>query len=181
MITRPEALNFVEAHLKNKNLIKHCLASEAVLRTLAKHLGENEEEWALAGLLHDADVEITPAEKQGVTVGDMLADKITRAQRQAMASHNTLTGHKPETKFDYALTCGETVTGLIVASALVIPSKKLSDVTADTIVRRFGEKRFAAGADRSLISLCEKVGLSLQEFVALALSAMQGISKDIGL
>jgi len=181
MITRSEALAFVEEHLKNKNLVKHCLASEAVLRALAREFGEDEEEWGLAGLLHDADVESTTAEKQGVTVGEMLGDRISPAQKAAMAAHNKLTGFLPESRFDYALACGETVTGLIVASALVLPSKKLSDLTAASVVKRFDEKRFAAGCDRSLILLCEKIGLSLDEFIALALQAMQRISKELGL
>ena len=67
MISRNEALEFVSNNLKNKNLLKHCLATEAVMRKLAKCFGENEEEWGLAGLLHDADVEITPSSEQGKT------------------------------------------------------------------------------------------------------------------
>ncbi len=181
MLNRTEALAFVETHLKNKNLIKHCLASEAVLRALARHLGEDEEAWGLAGFLHDADVEMTPAEQQGKTVGDMLADKITPEMRYAMSAHNTKTGVEPMSRFDFALTSGETITGLIVAAALILPEKKLASLTKESVVKRFGERRFAAGADRSLIMHCEKLGLSLEQFADIALKAMQGIAGELGL
>jgi len=98
-----------------------------------------------------------------------------------MSAHNTKTGIEPKSKFDHALTCGETITGLIVASALIIPEKKLSALTKESIVKRFGEKRFAAGADRSLIMHCEKLGLSLEQFADIALKAMQGIAGELGL
>lgn len=181
MINRIEALSFVETNLKNRNLIKHCLASEAVLRALARYIGQDEEAWGLAGLLHDADVEITPAEKQGKTVGDMLEDKISQEMRYAMAAHNTKTGVEPKTQFDYALSAGETITGLIVASTLVLPDKKISNLTKESIVKRFSEKRFAAGADRTLIMHCEKIGLTLEQFADISLKAMQGISGELGL
>ena len=181
MITREEALAFLSEHVKNKNLVKHCLASEAVMRALARRFGEGEEPWGLAGLLHDADVEISPAELQGVMVGDMLADTISPEMRHAMASHNPKTGVSPASRMDYALMAGETVTGLIVAAALIIPEKKLAALAPDGVERRFHEKRFAAGADRALILKCEELGMSLKEFIELALLAMQGISSDLGL
>lgn len=181
MISRNEALEFISKHLKNKNLVKHCLASEAVMRALAKHFGESEEEWGLAGLLHDADVEIAEASEQGKKVGDMLTEKITPQMRHAMAAHNTATGAVPASRFDYALSAGETITGLIVAAALVLQDKKLSNLTRENVARRFGEKRFAAGADRGLIMNCEKIGLSLDQFSEVCLNAMQGISGELGL
>lgn len=181
MITRSEAMGFLESNIKNKNMVKHCLASEVVMRALAKHFGENEDEWGLAGLLHDADVEISTPATQGRMVGDMLAEKITPEMRLAMAAHNTATGAEPKKKFDYALTAGETITGLIVASALVLPEKKLSNLTKESVVKRFGEKRFAAGADRNLIMHCEKLGLNLDEFTGICLKAMQEISTELGL
>lgn len=181
MITRNEAVDFLKTNLKNKNLIKHCLASEAVLRALAKRFGENEEKWALSGLLHDADVEISKPETQGKLVGEILGDKISGDMRYAMAAHNTKTGIEPKSRFDFALTSGETITGLIVAAALILPDKKLSSLTPESVLKRFSEKRFAAGADRNLIMLCEKAGVPLQEFVDLSLKAMQEISGELGL
>lgn len=181
MITRDEALKFLSENVNNRNLVKHCLASEAVMRALAKHFGEDEEEWGLAGLLHDADVEISDAAEQGTKVGDMLAERITPGMRRAMAAHNQATGTSPESRFDHALTAGETITGLIVAAALVLPDKKLANLTKDSIVKRFGEKRFAAGADRGLIMHCESIGLPLEQFSDICLTAMQEIAGELGL
>ena len=96
MITRNEALELLNSRVKNRNLVKHCLASEAVMRALARHFGENEEEWGLAGLLHDADVETTSPETQGRAIGDELCEKITPEMRYAMAAHNTATGTFPK-------------------------------------------------------------------------------------
>ena len=181
MINRNEALEFLYSHLKNRNLIKHCLASEAVMRNLAVRFGQDSDEWGLAGLLHDADAEISTPLTQGKIVGDMLAEKITPAMRQAMAAHNTLTGTTPASPFDHALTAGETITGLIAASALVLPDKRLASLTKENIIKRFHEKRFAAGASRELIMQCEKIGLSLEEFADICLRAMQEISSELGL
>ena len=182
MITREEALALLRENLSNSNLIKHSLASEAVMRALASRLGENEEEWGLAGLLHDLDAEIVPAPEHGLKTATILGEKISPAMAQAIKSHNQpFNGIKRETKFDDALAAGETITGLVVASTLVLPSKKLADLKAASVLKRFKEKHFAAGARREDIALCEKLGLSLEEFTDLALKAMQGISKELGL
>jgi predicted hydrolase (HD superfamily) len=114
-------------------------------------------------------------------VGEKLGDKITPEMEYAMAAHNTFTGVEPKSKFDFALTSAETITGLIVAAALILPDKKLSSLTKESIVKRFYEKRFAAGADRNLILYCEKIGLNLEQFAEIALNAMRGISKELGL
>jgi len=99
-----------------------------------------------------------------------------------MAAHNQeKTGVLAESQMDWALVAGETLTGLIVATTLVLPSKKLADVTPEMVLRRFKEKSFARGARREDIVQCEKLGLSLEEFVAIALGAMQGIAEELGL
>ncbi|MBP8590975.1 HD domain-containing protein [Candidatus Shapirobacteria bacterium] len=182
MITREEALGLLEENLSNHNLIKHSLASEAVLRALASRLGENEEEWGLAGLLHDLDAQIASPQEHGLKTVAILGEKINPAMAQAIKSHNQpFNGIKRETKFDNALAAGETITGLIVAATLVLPSKKLADLKLASVLKRFEEKHFAAGARREDIALCEKLGLSLEEFADLALKAMQGISEELGL
>ena len=181
-MTKEEAIKFLKENLTSQNMIKHCLASGAVMSALARRLGENEEEWSLAGLLHDADAEKVGPEKQGVAVGDWLKDEITPAMRQAMAAHGAEnTGVQPQEKIDWALFSSEKLTGLIVASALVLPSKKLADVAVDSVLRRFKEKSFARGAKRENILECQRLGLTLEEFVAICLPAMQEISSDLGL
>ena len=182
MLAREEALKLLEENLSNPNLVKHSLASEAVMCALARYLGENEEEWGLAGLLHDLDAQIASPQEHGLKTVAILGERITPAMAQAIKAHNQpFNNIKRESKFDYALAAGETVTGLIVASILVLPSKKLADLKAESVLKRFKEKHFAAGARREDIALCEKLGLSLEEFVSLALKAMQEISGELGL
>jgi len=180
-MTKQEAVTHLKENLTNQNMIKHCLASGAVMKALALHFGQNAEEWEVAGILHDADAEKTPADRQGATVGEWYRDQLTLGQVQAMAAHNEETGTVCESQMDWALYAGEKLTGLIVATTLVLPSKKLSDVTVDNVLRRFKEKGFAKGAKRENILQCEKLGLTLEEFVMVCLPAMQGISKELGL
>ena len=186
MISRDEALKFLNEKIDNKNIIKHMLATEAMMRALARHFGEDENEWGMAGLLHDGDYcPEVPPEKQGVQVAQWLREKgeeIPESVAHAMAAHNAATGVLPESKMDWAIFCGDSLTGLIVAATLVLPSRKLADLAVDNILNRFKEKGFARGTRREDIALCEeKLGISLKEFIEICLKAMQGISDNLGL
>lgn len=186
MLTREKALKFLEEKITNKSIIKHMLATEAMMAALAKKLGGNEKEWTMAGLLHDGDYcEAVPPEKQGVQVTEWLREagyEIPENVAHAMAAHNDATGVKPESKMDWAIFCGDSLTGLIVAATLVLPSKKLTDLTVENVLNRFKEKSFARGTRREQIALCqEKLGLSLEEFVKIGLEAMQEIAEQLGL
>lgn len=189
-MTREEAIQILKENLENKNMIKHCLASGAVMRGLARKLKSqnsklkatiDENEWEVVGLLHDADAEKATDEEHGAMVGEWVGGQVSDEVIQAMAAHNPMTGAVCQSPMDWALFAGEKLTGLIVAAALVLPSKKLADVTTEMVLRRFKEPRFAAGAKRENILECEKLGLSLEEFVDICLKAMQGISEDLGL
>jgi predicted hydrolase (HD superfamily) len=180
-MTRDEAIKILEENLENKSMIKHCLASGAVMKALARKLGDNEGEWEVAGILHDADAEKAGDEGHGAMVGEWFKGQISDEAIHAIAAHNPMTGVRPQSKMDWALFAGEKLTGLIVATTLVLPSKKLADVTTENVLHRFKEPRFAAGAKRENILECEKLGLSLEEFVDICLKAMQGISEDLGL
>lgn len=187
MITREKALAFLNEKVENKNIIKHMLATEALMRVLAKKFGENEEEWAMAGLLHDGDYSPdVPMEKQGVLITEWLremGEEMPDSVAQAMAAHNwSNTGVEPRTKMDWSLFCGDSLTGLIVASALVLPSRKLTDLTVESVLKRFKEKSFAKGTRREDIAKCEeKLGMPLSEFIEICLKAMQAISGELGL
>lgn len=184
MITREEAVQLLNEHIESENMKKHCLASEAVMRALAHRLGRDEDEWGLAGLLHDIDVEITNADPytHGPYAARLLTGKVTDDALDAIVMHNEMaTGRERTTEFQHALAAGETVTGLITATALVYPDKKVSSVKVKSVTKRMKEKAFAASVRREVILECEKIGLPLDEFAGLALSAMQGISDDIGL
>lgn len=181
MISREEAYNLVIEKVKQKNLVKHILAVEAVMRALAEHFGEDIDFWGLTGLLHDLDYSETAdaPEKHTYVTKDWLRDY--NIPDEMMHAINAHPGHIPcETKLDWALYCSDPVTGLIVAGVLMHPSKKLAHVDAAYMIRRFKEKRFAAGADREAISKCEMLGLSLEEFMNLALKGMRSISDELG-
>jgi len=183
-MTRKEVLDTVNENVENKNLVKHMLATEAILRALARRLGEDEEEWGLTGLLHDIDVELAGGDMSSHSkLGADLAKELgaSEAMVHAILSHNEAHGVPRETKLDKALFCVDPLTGLITAAALVRPDKKLAALEAKSVLKRFKEKSFAAGAGREQIALCSEIGLELDEFVELGLKAMQEISSDLGL
>ena len=185
MITREEALELLNQKISNPNTRKHSIASEAVLRALAERLGEDPNIWGLCGLLHDIDLEEVENDMHRhakIGAGWLEERGFSAEATHAVLSHNAEgTGVERESKLDFALTCGEQITGLIVATALVYPSKKLADVKVKSITKRMGEKRFAAGVSRERVMDCEKLGLSLEEFVEISLKAMQGVADEMGL
>lgn len=184
-ISRERALELLSQHIKNPNMIKHCLASEAVLRTVAKRLGEDEEKWAMAGLLHDLDVEITNPDlsDHGLKSVEILTEEgVDPEIVEAIKLHNELAHNEKRTKpIHHALAAGETITGLITATTLVYPDKKLASVKTKSITKRMKEKHFAASVNREIIRECELIGIPINEFAELSLKAMQGISDDLGL
>lgn len=185
MMTRQQALDLVHEHIKNENMIKHCLASEAVLRALAQRLGQDPDRWGLAGLLHDLDVESTHADLNvhGTESARLLEEAgVDPEIVTAVKRHNELAHHeKRETMLDHALAAGETVTGLIIATTLVYPDKKLASVKPKSVTKRMKEKAFARSVNRDIIRECEIIGIPLPEFVELSLNAMRSISDDLGL
>lgn len=196
MITREQALNLISEHVTNKNIVKHMMALEALmggvydeLKKRGKsdvELGGSKEEWMMAGLLHDGDYcEQVPPEKQGVQITQWAKEKgysIPENVAYAMAAHNSATGVTPKSLMDWTIFMGDSLTGLIVAATLVLPSRKLADLTVANVLNRFKEKSFAKGTRREDILLSqEKIGLSLEEFVKVSLEAMQGISNELGL
>lgn len=184
MISRTEAFELLKMHVKNENMLKHCLASEAVMKAIASRLGEDKQAWGLAGLLHDIDVEITKGDPliHGVYSEKILRDKVNAEVLDAIMMHNELaTGKTRETKFQHALAAGETITGLITATTLVYPDKKIASVKTKSIVKRMKEKSFAASVKRENILECELIGISINEFAELSLSAMCKISDQLGL
>lgn len=188
MITGDEALKIIDENVANKNIVKHMLATEAVMGALAQNLEpEKVEDWKLAGLLHDGDYsDSVPHKMQGIQISKWVEEKgfsLSDEVKHAMAAHNVSnTGVQPESKMDWALFCCDTLTGLIIACALVLPDKKLADVTPERVLKRFKEPKFAAGSRREEIKMCEdKLGLSLDEFVTITLGAMQGIAPELGL
>ncbi|MGE5577863.1 MAG: HD domain-containing protein [Syntrophothermus sp.] len=183
-MNRQEALETVKKHVKNKNLIKHMLAVEAVMRALAERFGEDVDKWGLAGLLHDIDYDTTADKPQEHSVlGARMLEEMELAPDivYAVKVHNEAHGLPRNSMMDKALYAADPLTGLIVAAALIHPSKKIHAIDADFVMNRFGEKSFARGANREQIQACSEIGLSLKEFVDLGVKAMQGIAADLGL
>jgi putative nucleotidyltransferase with HDIG domain len=183
-MTREDAMEAVRENVENENLIKHMLATEAIMKALAKRLGEDEEKWGLAGLLHDIDVELTEGDmsNHGVLGSDLVREiDADEDIARAILAHNETLGIPRETKLEKALFCADPLTGLITAAALVRPDKKLGSVEAKSVRKRFKEKSFAAGASREGIASCSELSMELEEFMELGLKAMQGISDELGL
>ena len=184
-ITRDSALSKLHEHIKNEKTIIHCLASEVVMRALARRLGEDEERWGLTGLLHDIDVEVTGADpKVHALRAEELLDEfeLDGEMIDAIRMHNDeATGIPRSTLFQHALAAGETITGLIYATTLVYPDRKINGIKYKSVRKRMKEKAFAAGVNRDHILECEKIGIPLDEFIQISVDAMREISDEIGL
>jgi putative nucleotidyltransferase with HDIG domain len=181
---RREALESIRENVENQNLIKHMLATEAIMQALARKFGESEGEWGLAGLLHDIDVELTDGDMSTHSkLGADLARDLGAGEAiaNAILVHNEAHGVAPATLMEKALFCTDPLTGLITAAVLVRPDKKIASLEAKSVRKRFKEKSFAAGASRENIARCADIGLELDEFIALGLEAMQGISEGLEL
>lgn len=184
-MTREKALEVLKQNIQNQNLIKHCLAVEVIMRALACHFGEDQEKWSLAGLLHDIDYEKTKNDPaQHSLVGAKMLEElgVEKDICQAVKVHNEAHGILPETLMEKALFVTDPLTGLIVAATLVLPSRKIKDLSVQNALNRFKEKAFARGANREIIKKSEELlGLKLEEFVKIGLEAMQGIAEELEL
>lgn len=185
-ITLEKAREILPKYLKDPNNLTHSRESEVVMAALAKRLNEDEEKWAIAGLLHDLDWEQTSEEfeKHGLTTMEILKEEgieLPEDMKHAIQSHNEqYTGVKRESNFDYALAAGESVTGLIFAYALMRPTN-FEGMKAKSVNKKFKDKNFAAKVSRELINDIEKTGLERSEFFTIAIQAMQEIESEIGL
>jgi len=187
-VNREEALLLAKENLKKEYMMKHVLAVEAIMRTIAEHLNEDKEKWGLVGILHDVDYERLDfskpdgAKQHGIMSAEMLEGKVDDEVLQSIKSHNfENTGVEPKTKMDYGLIAADAISGLIVSCALVMPSKKLAEVKPESVVRRYKEKDFARNCSRERIYFCEKLGIDRVKFAEIALKALQNISDSLGL
>ncbi|MEG6550011.1 HDIG domain-containing metalloprotein [Desulfocurvibacter africanus] len=177
MLERQEALRLLNENTPEAHLIEHALASEAVMRGLARRLGREEDMWGLAGLLHDLDYSATKEDsaRHGVTSADLLQGRLPEEAVQAIRAHAwEMNGVEPKSDFDYALRCGETVTGLVSAAALVRPDG-MAGMQASSLKKKMKDKAFARNVRREVIRECEKLGLELTEFLTLAIESMAAL------
>ena len=181
-MNREEAFALVKENVSNKNLIKHMLAVEAIMKEIAETKGYDVEKYSLAGLCHDIDYEKTQDMTQhGLISAQMVEGKVDQEVVDCIKRHNEMTGNKPETDFDKALVAADAVSGLVIAAALMMPSKKVAEVRLETLQNKFKKKDFARNVKRENVLICEQIGFSLDEFLELSLRALQKIADDLGL
>jgi putative nucleotidyltransferase with HDIG domain len=174
----------VAKYVSKRNVVYHMLAVEAIMRATAKHLGEDEDVWGMLGLLHDIDYEKTEAtpEKHGLLAEEILSGKVPKELVRGIKTHNSMyTGVKPETVLEKALIACDAISGLLVACALVMPSRKLADVKAETVAKKFKDKDFARGVERERIMICEEIGIPKESFFEIALAGLKVVVLNIGL
>ncbi|MBG0786491.1 MAG: HDIG domain-containing protein [Anaerolineaceae bacterium] len=183
-MNRDEAYNIVTEYVKNPNLIKHMLAVEAAMRFYARKFGEDEEKWAVAGLLHDFDWEIHPTMEEHPLAGEpILREKgVSDEIIHAVMSHADHAGIPRETLMEKTLYACDELTGLITAVALVRPSKALYDLKAKSVKKKWKDRSFAAGANREEMEKgAEELGIELWEHVTNVIQAMDAIADDLDL
>ena len=183
MLTREHALALLDEHGLQDALLHHALETEAVMRGLALRLGYDQDLWGLTGLLHDLDFPQTkddPAQ-HGLITAQKLQGQLPEEGLQAIAAHNSeMNGADPVSIFDFALRCGETVTGLISANALVRP-QGMQGMKPKSLKKKMKDKSFAANVNRERLHECDKIGLDLNEFLQIAITAFEPIAEEVGL
>jgi uncharacterized protein len=179
---RQTAYSLVSEKIKQDNLIKHIISVEAVMRRLATHFGEDSDRWGMVGLLHDLDYADTvdQPERHTYLTREWLAafPEIDADMIHAIQAHAEHV--ECQSKMDWAIYATDPTTGLITAAVLMHPSKQLAQLEVKSIIKRFKDKRFAVGARRDAISKCDQLGLTLEEFLALALDGMRSIANELG-
>lgn len=181
---RAAALALVRENIPTANLQNHCVATAIIMEALAEQFAlpaADVERWYLAGLLHDLDYAETAEDfdRHGVKTAEMLAGVLDDESLHAILSHADKAPR--ESQMDRALYAADPTTGFIVAAALVRPDKALANVELRSLLKRWKESAFARGASREQMAACEELGLSREQFLALALAAMQAHAAEVGL
>lgn len=182
MINRETACTLLVKHLSNENLRRHCLASSVVMRAAAQRLNQPAEDWEILGLLHDMDLDTTRDDMKNharVATDILRNEGLPEDYLHAILAHNEESGAIRSSTLDHALAASESITGLIVACAMVLPDRKISSVKSKSIIKRMKEKSFARGVSRENILECEKAGIPFEEFVEIALAAMSRIENEL--
>ncbi len=182
--TREETLALLRQYNKNESLIKHAMAVEGVMRYMARKRGEDEEKWGVIGLIHDLDYEQFPDQHCKKT-GEILKENDWPEEYiRAAVSHGwgICTDVKPESDMEKVLYAIDELTGLVVTSALVRPSKSVMDMKAKSVKKKWKQKQFAAGVDRSIIEKgAEMLGVELSELITDTIMGMRDVAEEIGL
>ena len=182
--TREEALALLRQYNKNESLIKHAMAVEGVMRYIARKRGEDEEKWGVIGLIHDLDYEQFPDQHCKKTEEILHENDWPEEYIRAAVSHGwgICTDVKPESDMEKVLYAIDELTGLVVTSALVRPSKSVMDMKTKSVKKKWKQKQFAAGVDRSIIEKgAEMLGVELGELITDTIMGMREVAEEIGL
>jgi putative nucleotidyltransferase with HDIG domain len=182
--TREEALALLRQYNKNESLIKHAMAVEGVMRYMARKRGEDEEKWGVIGLIHDLDYEQFPDQHCKKTEKILKENNWPEEYIRAVVSHGwgICSEVKPESDMEKVLYAIDELTGLVVTSALVRPSKSVLDMKAKSVKKKWKQKQFAAGVDRSIIEKgAEMLGVELSELITDTIMGMREVAEEISL
>jgi putative nucleotidyltransferase with HDIG domain len=182
--SREETFALLREYNQSDSLIKHALAVEAVMRYFARKYGKDEELWGVVGLIHDLDYEQFPDQHCRKTAAILREHNWPAEYIRAVISHGwgICTDVKPESDLEKVLYAIDELTGLVVTAALVRPSKSVLDLNAKSVKKKWKEKRFAAGVDRSIIEKgAEMLGMELTDLIEDTIMGMREVAADIGL
>jgi hypothetical protein len=185
MITKQEAIEIMKKYCTRETLVKHSIAVAAVMRGLASFFRADADKWEICGLLHDIDyseTENTPV-RHGMVAAELLKDvDVPDDVVYAIKAHAySVNGQAPlKNKIDFAIDSADAVSGLVIATALVYPDKKLASVKLKSISKRFKDKGFARNCDRERILSCEQVGISKEKLFELAMESLKTVSDELG-
>lgn len=181
---REKAMELFRRYNKSESLLKHALAVEGVMRYMAKRAGENEDKWGIIGLIHDLDYEMYPDQHCRMTEKILRENNWPEEYIRAVLSHGwgLVSDVKPESLTEKTLYAIDELTGLVATSALVRPSKSVMDMEARSVKKKWNDKRFAAGVDRTVIETgASMLGMSLDDLITCCIMGMREVAVDIGL
>ena len=182
--SREEAFNLLKKYNKSENLIKHALAVEGVMRYFARKREQDEEKWGIIGLIHDLDYEQFPEEHCRKTEEILKENNWPQEYIRAVVSHGwgICSDVEPKTELEKVLYAIDELTGLVVTTALVRPSKSVMDLKAKSVKKKWKDKRFAAGVDRSIIDKgAQMLGMERTELITDTIMGMREVAEEIGL
>jgi putative nucleotidyltransferase with HDIG domain len=182
--TREEALNLFKQYNKTESLLKHALSVEGVMRYMARKNGEDEEKWGIIGLIHDLDYEMYPEQHCTMTKKILEENNWPEEYIRAVLSHGwgICSDVEPVSKLEKTIFAIDELTGLVATSALVRPSKSVMDMEAKSVKKKWNDKRFAAGVNRSVIEKgAEMLGVTLDELITDCIMGMREVAEEIGL
>jgi len=182
--TREEAFQLLTEYNKNDSLLKHALAVEGVMRYFARKRGEDEEKWGIVGLVHDLDYEQFPEEHCHKSEEILKERNWPEEYIRAVVSHGwgLCSNVEPQTELEKVLYAVDELTGLVVTTALVRPSKSVMDVKVKSVKKKWKDKRFAAGVNRSVIEQgAQRLGMEITDLIADTIAGMQEVAEEIGL